>query len=306
MLAVKVNGHDYDLTRPVGEDATIQFFKWEDEEGKHAFWHSSAHLLAEALQELFPGVKFGIGPAVESGFYYDIDPGDNKITEADFKRSEEKMLELARRKEDIVRREISKADALEAFGNRGETYKCELISELEDGTITTELISTADVSDAAVAATAATWIKEVDEMLGEQIAVTDINFYISDPATGKRRIRSGETNLGDFVADGIYTYFNEIEELHCDVAIMNGGGIRTDVEAGPWSFKTCKTVSPFGNVACLMSVTGQQIQDALEFGARFAGAEGKENGGFLQVAGARYTIHPMIPNTVQTLSLIHI
>ena len=170
----------------------------------------------------------------------------------------------------------------------------------EDGTITTELISTADVSDAAVAATAATWVKEVDEMLGEQIAVTDINFYISDPATGKRRIRSGETNLGDFVADGIYTYFNEIEELHCDVAIMNGGGIRTDVEAGPWSFKTCKTVSPFGNVACLMSVTGQQIQDALEFGARFAGAEGKENGGFLQVAGARYTIHPMIPNTVQT------
>ena len=170
----------------------------------------------------------------------------------------------------------------------------------EDGTITTDLISTADVSDAAVAATAATWIKEVDEMLGEQIAVTDINFYISDPATGKRRIRSGETNLGDFVADGIYTYFNEIEELHCDIAIMNGGGIRTDVEAGPWSFKTCKTVSPFGNVACLMSVTGQQIQDALEFGARFAGAEGKENGGFLQVAGARYTIHPMIPNTVQT------
>ena len=137
VLAVKVNGQDYDLTRPVGEDATIQFFKWEDEEGKHAFWHSSAHLLAEALQELFPGVKFGIGPAVESGFYYDIDPGDNKITEADFKRIEEKMLELARRKEDIVRREISKADALEAFGNRGETYKCELISELEDGTITT-------------------------------------------------------------------------------------------------------------------------------------------------------------------------
>ena len=170
----------------------------------------------------------------------------------------------------------------------------------EDGTITTELSSTADVSDAAVAATAATWIKEVDEMLGEQIAVTDINFYISDPATGKRRIRSGETNLGDFVADGIYTYFNEIEELHCDIAIMNGGGIRTDVEAGPWSFKTCKTVSPFGNVACLMSVTGQQIQDALEFGARFAGAEGKENGGFLQVAGATYGIHTDIPNTVQT------
>ena len=169
-----------------------------------------------------------------------------------------------------------------------------------DGTITTELIDTYEGLDAAVAATASNWISAVDDMLGEEIAVGDTKFYINDPATGKRRIRSGETNLGDFVADGIYTYFNEIEELHCDVAIMNGGGIRTDVEAGPWSFKTCKTVSPFGNVACLMSVTGQQIQDALEFGARFAGSEGKENGGFLQVAGARYTIHPMIPNTVQT------
>ena len=169
-----------------------------------------------------------------------------------------------------------------------------------DGTITTELIDTYEGLDAAVAATASNWISAVDDMLGEEIAVGDTKFYINDPATGKRRIRSGETNLGDFVADGIYTYFNEIEELHCDVAIMNGGGIRTDVEAGPWSTKTCKTVSPFGNVACLMSVTGQQIQDALEFGARFAGAEGKENGGFLQVAGARYTIHPMIPNTVQT------
>ena len=169
-----------------------------------------------------------------------------------------------------------------------------------DGTITTELIDTYEGLDAAVAATASNWISAVDDMLGEEIAVGDTKFYINDPATGKRRIRSGETNLGDFVADGIYTYFNEIEELHCDIAIMNGGGIRTDVEAGPWSFKTCKTVSPFGNVACLMSVTGQQIQDALEFGARFAGAEGKENGGFLQVAGARYTIRPMIPNTVQT------
>ena len=169
-----------------------------------------------------------------------------------------------------------------------------------DGTITTELIDTYEGLDAAVAATASNWISAVDDMLGEEIAVGDQKFYINDPATGKRRIRSGETNLGDFVADGIYTYFNEIEELHCDVAIMNGGGIRTDVEAGPWSFKTCKTVSPFGNVACLMSVTGQQIQDALEFGARFAGAEGKENGGFLQVAGARYTIHTGTPNTVQT------
>ena len=169
-----------------------------------------------------------------------------------------------------------------------------------DGTITTELIDTYEGLDATVAATASNWISAVDDMLGEEIAVGDTKFYINDPATGKRRIRSGETNLGDFVADGIYTYFNEIEELHCDVAIMNGGGIRTDVDAGKWTFKTCKQVSPFGNVACLMSVTGQQIQDALEFGARFAGAEGKENGGFLQVAGARYTIHTGTPNTVQT------
>lgn len=169
-----------------------------------------------------------------------------------------------------------------------------------DGTITTELIDTYEGLDAAVAATASNWISAVDDMLGEEIAVGDTKFYINDPATGKRRIRSGETNLGDFVADGIYTYFNEIEELHCDVAIMNGGGIRTDVEAGPWSFKTCKTVSPFGNVACLMSVTGKQIQDALEFGARFVGPEGKENGGFLHVAGATYEIHTDIPNTVPT------
>ena len=169
-----------------------------------------------------------------------------------------------------------------------------------DGTITTELIDTYEGLDAAVAATASNWISAVDDMLGEEIAVGDSKFYINDPATGKRRIRSGETNLGDFVADGIYTYFNEIEELHCDIAIMNGGGIRTDVDAGPWSFKTCKTVSPFGNVACLMSVTGQQIQDALEFGARFVGSDGKENGGFLHVAGARYEIHAMMPNTVLT------
>ena len=169
-----------------------------------------------------------------------------------------------------------------------------------DGTITTKLIPTHEGMDATIAAMQTSWVNTVDDMLGEKIAVGDSDFYVSDPATGKRRIRSAETNLGDFVADGIYTYFNEVEKLHCDVAIMNGGGIRTDVEAGPWSFKTCKTVSPFGNVACLMSVTGQQIQDALEFGARFAGAEGKENGGFLQVAGARYTIHTGTPNTVQT------
>ena len=169
-----------------------------------------------------------------------------------------------------------------------------------DGTITTELINTYEGLDAAVAATASNWISAVDDMLGEEIAVGDTKFYINDPATGKRRIRSGETNLGDFVADGIYTYFNEVEQLDCDIAMMNGGGIRTDVDAGKWTFKTCKQVSPFGNVACLMSVTGKQIQDALEFGARFVGPEGKENGGFLHVAGATYEIHTDIPNTVLT------
>ena len=169
-----------------------------------------------------------------------------------------------------------------------------------DGTISTRLVSTYDQEDPAVAAEQAAWVNTVDDMLGEKIAVADTKLYITDPATGKRRIRSGETNLGDFVADGIYTYFNEVEQLHCDIAIMNGGGIRSDEDAGYWTFKTCKQVSPFGNVACLMSVTGKQIQDALEFAARFAGAEGKENGGFLQVAGATYEIHTDIPNTVQT------
>ena len=169
-----------------------------------------------------------------------------------------------------------------------------------DGTISTRLVSTYDQEDVAVAAEQAAWVNTVDDMLGEKIAVADTKFYITDPATGKRRIRSGETNLGDFVADGIYTYFNEVEQLHCDIAIMNGGGIRTDVAAGYWTFKTCKQVSPFGNVACLMSVTGKQIQDALEFAARFAGAEGKENGGFLQMDAATYEIYTDIPNTVQT------
>ena len=169
-----------------------------------------------------------------------------------------------------------------------------------DGTITTKLIPTHEGMDAGIAAMQTSWVNTVDDMLGEKIAVGDSDFYVSDPAIGKRRIRSAETNLGDFVADGIYTYFNEVEKLHCDLAIMNGGGIRADVPAGDWTFKTCKQVSPFGNVACLMSVTGKQIQDALEFAARFAGEGGKENGGFLQVAGATYEIHTDIPNTVQT------
>ncbi len=137
VLAAEINEQEWDLTRPVTEDASIKLFKWDDPEGKHAFWHSSAHLLAEALQELYPGVKFGIGPAIENGFYYDIDPGEHTITAADFPKIEKKMLELAREKQAIVRKDISKEDALKMFGDRGEEYKCELISELEDGHITT-------------------------------------------------------------------------------------------------------------------------------------------------------------------------
>ncbi len=137
VLAANVNGQEWDLSRPIEEDATIQLYKWDDPEGKHAFWHSSAHLMAEALQELYPGIKFGIGPAIENGFYYDVDPGETAIKEGDFAAIEAKMMELAARKEEIVRKNITKSDALKMFGDRGEEYKVELISELEDGTIST-------------------------------------------------------------------------------------------------------------------------------------------------------------------------
>ena len=137
VLAATINGEEWDISRPVCNDGEIKLFKWEDAEGKHAFWHTSAHLLAEALQELYQGIQFGIGPAIENGFYYDIDPGENKLTQDDFEKIEKKMLELAQKKEAVVRSEISKADALTMFGDRGETYKCELISDLEDGHIST-------------------------------------------------------------------------------------------------------------------------------------------------------------------------
>ena len=137
VLACGVNGETMDLSRPINEDANIVLYKWDDAEGKHAFWHTSAHLLAEALQELYPGIQFGIGPAIENGFYYDVDPGEATIKEGDLAAIEKKMAELAAKKEVLVRQDISKADALKMFGERGETYKCELISELEDGTITT-------------------------------------------------------------------------------------------------------------------------------------------------------------------------
>jgi threonyl-tRNA synthetase len=137
VLAAEVNGEIWDLTRPFSNDATIRLLKWDDEEGKHAFWHSSAHLMAEALLELYPDTKFGIGPAIENGFYYDVDLGDTTLTDADFPAIEAKMTELAAKKEEIKRRDISKTDAMKLFGDRREIYKTELISELEDGHITT-------------------------------------------------------------------------------------------------------------------------------------------------------------------------
>lgn len=138
VLAVSVNGETWDLTRPIEQDAAVNLLKWEDEEGKHAYWHSSAHLMAEALQELYPGISFGIGPAIENGFYYDVDPGEGvMIKETDFPAIEKKMMELIAAKEEIVRQTISKQDAIEMFSGRNEPYKVELINELEDGTITT-------------------------------------------------------------------------------------------------------------------------------------------------------------------------
>ncbi|HEY5499347.1 MAG TPA: threonine--tRNA ligase [Bacteroidales bacterium] len=136
-LAASVNGETIDLNRPITTDGTIQLLKWDDEQGKHAFWHSSAHLLAEALQDLYPGIQFGIGPAIENGFYYDVDAGETTIKESDLPEIEAKMAELVSKKESIIREDISKKAALKLFGDRGETYKTELISELEDGTITT-------------------------------------------------------------------------------------------------------------------------------------------------------------------------
>ena len=129
-------GVTYDLNRPIEEDSSIVLLKWDDDEGKRVFWHSSSHLMAEALEDIFPGVKFGIGPAIENGFYYDVDLGGRQITDADFAKIEKRMLELAREKQDFVRQDVSKADALKHFEGTGDKYKCELISELADGTIT--------------------------------------------------------------------------------------------------------------------------------------------------------------------------
>ena len=136
VLVAEVCGEVYDLQKPIEADASVRLLKWDDPEGKKTFWHSSSHLMAEALEALYPGVKFGIGPAIETGFYYDVDLGDRTLTEADLKKIEDKMLELARQKEHFVRKEVSKAQAMATYTEKGDEYKCELIGELEDGTIT--------------------------------------------------------------------------------------------------------------------------------------------------------------------------
>ncbi|MBE6312055.1 MAG: threonine--tRNA ligase [Bacteroidales bacterium] len=137
VLAASVNGQIWDLNRPITADATIKLHKWEDDEAKHAFWHTTSHVLAEALQSIYPNIKFGIGPAIENGFYYDVDNGEEPIKESDLPVIEAKMMELLAKKEKMVRKDISKSEALNYFKGRKEEYKVELISELEDGTITT-------------------------------------------------------------------------------------------------------------------------------------------------------------------------
>ena len=139
VVSCGVNGETVELNRPINEDASVELYKFEDEQGKHTFWHTSAHLLAEALQELYPGIQFGFGPAVESGFFYDVMPANGQvISENDFPKIEAKMMELAKKNEPVVRKEVSKADALKEFKADGQEYKCEHIEQdLEDGTITT-------------------------------------------------------------------------------------------------------------------------------------------------------------------------
>jgi threonyl-tRNA synthetase len=135
VLSITVDGEVWDLHRPIYKDAKIKLNTWDDEEGKHTFWHSSAHLMAEALEQLYPGIKFGIGPSIDYGFYYDVDPGDRKITEAELPEIEQKMKELASQKEPFVREEVAKDRALQYYNEKGDEYKVELIKDLEDGTI---------------------------------------------------------------------------------------------------------------------------------------------------------------------------
>jgi threonyl-tRNA synthetase len=136
VLSAKVNGEVWDATRPIQNDATVELLTWNNKEGKSTFWHSSAHLLAEALEVLYPGIKFGIGPPIDNGFYYDVDPGDHQLSSDDFKKIEDKMLELARQKNQYIRKEISKNDAIDYFKEKGDEYKIELLEDLPDGEIT--------------------------------------------------------------------------------------------------------------------------------------------------------------------------
>lgn len=138
VLACGINGETKELNYPINEDASLVLYKWDDDEGKHAFWHTSAHLMAEALQELYPGTQFGIGPAIENGFYYDVMPPEGvKLSDANFPEIEKKMMELQQKKEELVKSDISKSEALKFFGDKGQSYKCELIEDLEDGQIST-------------------------------------------------------------------------------------------------------------------------------------------------------------------------
>ena len=136
VLAATVNGEVWDATRPINEDASLKLLTWDDTDGKATFWHSSAHLMAEAVESLFPGVKFWVGPPVENGFYYDMDLGDRKITEEDLRKLEKKMNELAKQNNVYTRKEISKADAIQYFQEKGDEYKLDLLQSLEDGEIT--------------------------------------------------------------------------------------------------------------------------------------------------------------------------
>jgi 2',3'-cyclic-nucleotide 2'-phosphodiesterase (5'-nucleotidase family) len=170
---------------------------------------------------------------------------------------------------------------------------------LSDSGISSKLIKSYERSDETVSKLVTDWVATVDAKLGEEIAVLDASLYINDPENPKARlVRKQETNMGDLVADAAYWYFNEKEGLKCDIAIGNGGGIRTDIPAGAYSYKSAKTVQPFGNVVCLVELTGKEVREALEFGARKVGSG--ENGGFLHVAGVTYTIDTSVPDTVKT------
>lgn len=170
---------------------------------------------------------------------------------------------------------------------------------LTDEKITSELITEYEPRDEKIDSLVSQWAGKVDSQLNRKIAVSDVNLYINNPEDStKRLIRRQETNLGDLVADGTYYFFNEVEKIPCDFAIANGGGIRVDVPAGEFTYNSAKKVQPFGNVLCLVEVSGQELLDALEFGARKAGSG--ENGGFLHVAGLKYTIDTSIPDTVKT------